>query len=229
MRNMHRTRRLPSLLIALMLLPSWAAVSRGTAATGQAGHESGADLISELQAQGPHPSLGGGARSLARLVGNWSIAYSFHRKDGTVKHQTGSYFAAWVMDGRAIQDVWTVDPHDGRTDREIYTTLHYLNPKSGTWYATFIDPEHASVARFTGKVGQDGRIVILTHDLGDKADQTNRWSFIPSSANSLTFRDEQSSGDGKAWRLLEEDQFTREDVHSGAAAPHGEPQPAGIR
>jgi hypothetical protein len=182
-------------------------------------HAAGADpdMIQELQASGPHPSLGDAATALGRLVGNWSVEYSFTAKDGKVTHKSGGYSAGWVMDGHAIQDIWTVDPTGDRKEREIYTTLHFVDPKSGTWYATFIDPENASVARFTGSaVGQD-RIAILTHDFGVGRD--NRWSFNDISAGSLVFRDQQSNDGGKTWRVVEEDRFTRRSTDSTGSNP----------
>ena len=54
-----------------------------------------------------------------------------------------------------------------------YTDLHYFDPKTRTWCATFVDPEHGSVARFTGgPVGNDRlkiavawRVMCLTPQL----------------------------------------------------------------
>ncbi len=194
--------------LAFLVFMPWANAGTGLVAG------SDSNMIRELQASGPHPTLAEVSQALGRLVGTWDIRYSFISKDGKVTYQTGEYTAAWVMDGRAVQDIWTVDPRAGRKDREIYSTLHFIDPKSGTWYATFIDPEHASVARFTGSaVGQD-RIVILTQDLSTGKD--NRWSFNDISAGSLVFRDEQSADGGKTWRLMEEDHFTRRGADGGA-------------
>lgn len=192
--------------------------------------EAAPDMIGTLQAPGPHGSLGKGSELLSRLVGSWNIEYSFHLKNGTVKHQSGEFLAAWVMDGRAVQSLWTVDPHDGRQDREIYTSLHYFDPKSGTWYLTFIDPEHAApdyqpVARLSGAAEDGDRIVVLTHDFSGKDDRINRWSFESLSADSFLFRDEQSSDGGKTWRLLEEDHMTRRGGDAEAAVIPGAPRP----
>lgn len=204
-----RTLRFTGWSMALFTLLPWAIASQSSAAAAPPY----SDVARELQATGANPSLGSGAEALGRLIGNWDVEYSFISKDGKVTHQTGDYTAGWVMDGRAVQDLWTVAPHDGRKDREIYTTLHYLDPKSGTWYATFIDPEHASVARFTGSVVGDDRVVILTHDFGTGRD--NRWSFNDIRPGSLLFRDEQSNDGGKTWRVVEEDRFTRRAAAGG--------------
>jgi hypothetical protein len=201
MATVTRMLRSATCLMALCaLLPSANAASSAAAAPNL-------DMVRELQAAGPHPSLGDAGAAWGRLVGSWSVAYGFTSKDGKVTHKSGSYSAGWVMDGRAVQDVWTVDPSGDRTEREIYTTLRYADPKSGALCATFIDPEHASIAKFTGGAVGDDRIVTLTHDLGVGRD--NRWSFNDISATSMVFRDEQSNDGGKTWRVVEEDQFTR--------------------
>lgn len=219
MTTVTRTLRSAAWLMALCVLLPWASVS-GSAAAGEATQAPAGtpnlDMIRALQAASPHPSLGDAAAALDRLVGTWSVDYSFFLKDGTVRHKSGEYLAGWVMDGRAMQDFWIVYPSGTRTEREVYTTLRYVDPKSGTWYAAFIDPEHASVARFTGAVTGNDRVVVLTHDFGDKDDQDNRWSFNDIHPDAFVFRDEQSNDGGKTWRLVEEDHMTRRGMNPGS-------------
>ena len=223
MKTVAHTMQFMVLLMPLFSIMPWASASGDTAAAGQ-----GPDMIDALRAVGPHASLGSGAELLNRLVGTWDVEYSFFSKDGKVRHKSGKFLAGWVMDGRAVQDIWTVDPSADRKDREIYTSLNYFDPKSGTWYLTFIDPENASpeyppVARFTGGPEGGNRIVFLTHDLGGKDDRTNRWSFDLGS-DSFVFRDEQSSDGGKTWRLLEEDHMTQRAGNSAATVMDGVPR-----
>lgn len=216
--NTTRSLQLAAWLAAAFILLPWRAASGGAPVA--------SDMVKTLEAAGPHAALGGGGELLGRFVGRWSIDYSFHGKDGKVTHGTGEYVAGWVMDGSAIQVLWIVDPRKGSEEREMYTSLQYLDPKSGTLYLTFIDPQHASpdyqpVARFTGKAEGAGRIVFLTQDLSGKGDRTNRWSFDDIGPASFVFRDEQSSDGGKTWRLLEEDRMTRRDVEPAATALQG--------
>lgn len=77
---------------------------------------------------------------------------------------------------------------------------------TGTWRATFVDPEHGSAAKFTGgPVGND-RYVLETPELGSK--QT-RWSFNDIRSDSFVWRDEASNDDGKTWKLQAEYQMKR--------------------
>jgi hypothetical protein len=160
----------------------------------------------------PHPSLGDHAKLFGGLVGIWDVEYTDYSKDGKATRRSGQMIFEWVMDGRAIQDFWTVDPSGARKDREVYANLHYFDPKSGAWHTVFVDPEHASVVRFTDEeVGED-RIVLDSHDLGD---EETRWSFNDIRPASFGFRAEVSGDGGKTWRLQSDYHMKRR-----CAAPH---------
>jgi hypothetical protein len=190
------------LLASVFLL--WVSLGiRSAAATGKAGNAPATDprldMITALQAMGPHPSLGDQAKVFGRFVGTWDVEYTDFSKGGKVTHRSGELMVGWVMDGRAIQDLWIVNPSGTRKEREVYTDLRYFDPKSGTWPATFIDPENVSVAKFTGGAVGDDRIVLQSQDIN--ANMDTRWSFNDIRPDSFVFRDEASSDGGKIWRL----------------------------
>jgi hypothetical protein len=106
-----------------------------------------------------------------------------------------------VLDGRAVQDLWIVDPSGAGKDREVYTTVYYFEPKSRAWHATFVDPESASVLSFSGGAAGSDRFVLETQNTNSK---TTRWSFNDIRPDSFVWRDEQSSDGGKTWRLKSE-------------------------
>jgi hypothetical protein len=209
------TQRFTACLLAAVLLSS---VSLGIlrASTAMAGNALATDprleMVAALKAPGPHPSLGDQAKIFGRLVGTWEVEYTDFSKQGKVTHRSGELVVGWVMDGRAIQDLWIVYPSGARNEREVYTDLRYFDRKSQTWPATFIDPEHASVARFTGGPAGDDRIVLDTPDLGEK---DTRWSFNDIRPDSFVFRDEASGDGGQTWRLQSEYHMKRR----GAAPP----------
>jgi hypothetical protein len=164
------------------------------------------DVTTALKATSPHPALGDQAQVLGRIIGTWDVEYTDFAKDGTATHRTGEFIVGWIMDGQAIQDLWIVNPSGTRKEREVYTDLHWFNAKTRTWHATFVDPEHGSVAKFAGgPVGND-RYVLETSDLGSK--QT-RWSFNDIRADSFVWRDEASNDDGKTWKLQSEYKMKR--------------------
>lgn len=162
-----------------------------------------------LQATGPHPSLGANANTLAPLVGSWAVEYTDFSKDGHAAHRSGRFTAAWILDGRALQDFWVVDPSGTSKEREVFTELFYFDPKSATWHVHSLDPYVAAVATFAGPSG-GSRIVVESHDLEPKA--THRWSFNEIDPGSLIFRDEASSDGGQTWALKSEYRLTRQEA-----------------
>jgi hypothetical protein len=164
------------------------------------------DVTTALKATSPHPALGDQAQVLGRIIGTWDVEYTDFAKDGTATHRTGEFIVGWIMDGQAIQDLWIVNPSGTRKEREVYTDLHWFNAKTRTWHATFVDPEHGSVAKFAGGPVGDDRYVLETSDLGSK--QT-RWSFNDIRPDSFVWRDEASNDDGKTWKLQSEYKMKR--------------------
>jgi len=207
MKNRTLTRRSAAALLASGVL----SVSLGAAAVAPAA-DPRLDLVSALKAMGPHPSLGDQGQVFDRLIGTWDVDYADISTDGTVTRHTGKLVVGWVMDGRVIQDLWIVDPYGFRQEREVYTDLRYFDAKTKTWPATFIDPEHVSVARFTAGTADGNGIVLNTPDIGG-AD--TRWSFNDIGPASFVFRDEVSHDGGRTWRLRGEDHMTR---HSASPA-----------
>jgi hypothetical protein len=180
------------------------------------------DMIAALPATSPHASLGNESKTLGRVVGTWDVEYLDYLKDGTASHRTGEFIVGWVLDGRAVQDLWIVDPTAAGKEREVYTTLYYFEPQSRSWHATFVDPEHASVMSFSGGAVGNDRFVLETQDTNNK---TTRWSFNEVRADSFIWRDEQSSDGGQTWKLKSEYHMKRHrDSHLGSdreAGPHG--------
>jgi len=159
-------------------------------------------MIAALRAGAPHRSLGEHARVLGQLIGSWDVEYMDIAKDGKAIHRSGELRVGWVLDGRAIEDLWIVYPSESGKEREVYADVRYFDPKSQTWPAIFIDPQDASFATFTGGAVGDDRIVLDSQDL--VAGQTRRWSFTDIRSDSLVFRDDASSDGGKTWTLKSE-------------------------
>lgn len=170
------------------------------------------DIFGALAAAGPNSAVADQSKVLESLVGSWDVEYMDVLKDGRQQHRTGQFIVAWVLDGRAIEDVWIVDPSEGRHDREVYADVRYFDSKSRTWPTVFIDPEHASIAKFTGGATADGRMVLQTTDLGRPQ---SRWSFVDIEPETCVFRDEYSTDGGESWKLQAEYHMKRH--HSAAS------------
>ena len=164
------------------------------------------DMVAALQAMGPHPSLGEQAKVFGRFVGVWDGEYTGFSQDGKTTHSAGEWIFGWVMDGRAMEDLFIIHPSAVRKERYIGTTLRYFDPKSATWSVTFVDPENGAVETLNGGAAGDDRIVLHGENTDGKQ---SRWSFDEIRADSWVFRDEVSSDGGTTWRLREEDHMKR--------------------
>jgi hypothetical protein len=162
-------------------------------------------MVAVLSAPGPHPSLGDQARTWDRFVGTWDCDFGFYLEDGSVRHSPGELEFGWVLDGRAMQDLWITYPGKGETERRIGTSIRFFDDKSRTWRVVFVSPQFGAVLTVQGGVERD-RIVLSGRD----ADGSQlRWSFNDIQDDSFTWRGEKSRDGGKTWKLEEEHHMQR--------------------
>jgi hypothetical protein len=162
-------------------------------------------LINVLPASSPHPSLGEEARVWDRFVGAWDCDYTFFLEDGSVRHSRGEVDFGWVMDGRAVQDIWITYPKEAGKERGIGTSLRFFDGKSKTWQVVFISPAYSAVITVRG--GIEGDRIVLRGTDGEGA--MLRWSFNDIKPDSFTWRGETSRDGGKTWKLEEEHHMRR--------------------
>lgn len=133
----------------------------------------GQEMVAVLSAPGPHASLGDQVRTWDRFVGTWDCDFGFYLEDGSVRHSPGELEVGWVLDGRAIQDLWITYPKDGEQERGIGTSIRFFDDKAKTWRVVFVSPKYGAVLTVQG--GMEGDRIVLR---GQDADGGQlRWSF----------------------------------------------------
>lgn len=146
------------------------------------------------------------------LIGSWDLDVAGFRDDGSVRRRTGEWHFSWVLEGRAIQDVWIVpsratrseaDPADG--DVFYGTTLRSYNSSTGGWRIQWSDP--ASRTYFSMLARRDGNDIIQDGTMPGGG--LIRWSFHDIAADSFTWRSHMSAGADKPWRMNAEFQAKR--------------------
>jgi hypothetical protein len=147
-------------------------------------------MVAVLAAPGPHPAIGEQARVWDRFIGMWDCDFGFLGDDGNVRHSPGELEFGWVLDGRAVQDLWIGYPRSGEKERSIGTSIRWFDETSKLWRVVFVNP----------------RFVLRGHDAEGAA---LRWSFNDIQPNSFTWRGERSHDGGKTWRLKEEHHMKR--------------------
>ena len=163
------------------------------------------DMIKGLGASSPHPSLGEEARVFDRLVGTWDCDYGFFLEDGSVRHKKGELLLGWILDGRAVQDIFVTYPADGEKDRRIGTTVRFFDTALKQWRVVFVAPQGNYLVNVQGGLEGD-RIVLRGIDIDGAP---IRWSFNDIKPGSFLWRGEKSHDGGKTWKVEEEHHMKR--------------------
>jgi hypothetical protein len=163
------------------------------------------DMITTLEARGPHPSIRDQAQTFDRFVGAWDCDYASFKEGGTTEHAKGEVIFGWILDGRAVQDIWTWSEKDSSGERKLGTTVRFFDPKIGKWRIIWIDPVSPAIKLLTGGAVGDRIVLEGTADDGVRI----RWSFNDISKDSFIWRGEKSWDEGKTWRLTDEYHLTR--------------------
>ena len=164
---------------------------------------SGSDFASALLAGGPSAELGDAASVYAWLIGGWEVRVIDHQADGRQHEGAGEWHFSWVLEGRAVQDVWISPPRARRktstskTGNRYGTTLRVYDAKIGAWRVTFLNPVNGAHDELVGRrkgndIVQEGR---------DPDGNQMRWVFTDVKPDAFRWYGERSSDGGKTWRL----------------------------
>src|SRR5881296_1309751 len=93
--------------------------------------------IDGLGAEGPFPDFKEKLALFGQFVGDWVIEEArYPRPHGLELRSQGEIHFGWILDGRAVQDVFmTRDPDTGRAV-PIGTTVRFYDPKLDAWQST---------------------------------------------------------------------------------------------
>lgn len=140
------------------------------------------------------------------LIGRWEMDAAYHRDDGSVRRSRGEIHAGWVLEGRAIQDVWLVPARDMQRAEppnwgDFYgTTLRVYDPGIDAWHILWNDPLTQTYRRMIGRArGRD-----IVQDGEDETGAPVRWSFTAITPDSFRWLAERSADGGASWRLVTE-------------------------
>ena len=160
-------------------------------------------FLAALGAAGPAAERGGNMDLYGWLIGSWELDVARYRDDGSTWRRPGEWHFGWVLEGRAIQDVWIVPPRGaGRQGvaadnaNSYGTTLRTYDPKLDAWHVQWTDPVTQAFFTMTGR--REGRDIV---QLGTIAGGNRlRWSFREIEADAFLWRGEISADDGTTWR-----------------------------
>jgi hypothetical protein len=139
----------------------------------------------------------------AFLIGRWEMDAVYHLENGKTRRTRGEVHAGWVLEGRALQDVWIVPARDMERDNppawgDFYgTTLRIYDPGLDAWHIFWNDPVKQLYLRQLGRAR--GRDIVQEGKAGDGA--LTRWSFREMTPDSFHWLGELSPDGGASWQL----------------------------
>jgi len=158
-----------------------------------------------------HPSLGAHARTYERLIGSWIGRLHNHMVGREVPVSSVEAHFAWVLEGRAVQDLWITPARGerGGTPQQSFdwygSTLRVFDPSSESWRTVWTDPVSQLRIELVGRSQGDDIVQV-----GTRGDLAIRWTFSDIQPQSFTWRGHSLANDGKTWNLEVDIQFQRQ-------------------
>ena len=155
-----------------------------------------------LVSAAPAADLGEAGDVYSWLIGSWEAEAFDFRDDGPPLRQRGEWHFAWVLEGRAVQDVWIVPPRSRRQGtpkpgNRYGSSLRVYDPEQGVWRLTWFNPVTGVENRLVGR--RDGDEVV--HLGRDDDGRLVRWRFTDVEADRFRWLGESSPDEGRSWKL----------------------------
>ncbi len=163
-----------------------------------------------LAASGRSHEIPEAADAYGWLIGSWELHLVGYDDEGNVIHSTGEAHFAWVLEGRAVQDVF-INPR--RSDRGpasakfanwYGTTIRIYDPSIQAWRVNWFNPHDGIRAELIGR--RRGKEIVQEGKFPDGT--AIRWTYSDITENSCRWRGERLEPDG-TWRLQVEFRATR--------------------
>src|SRR5258705_5720978 len=151
-----------------------------------------------LFADEPAPKYKDQLMLFGQFVGDWEFDGGARTPDGTRSTDKGEIHFAWVLQGRAIQDLWIEREVSDNRPGVYGSTMRFYDPSIDAWRITWMEPGYGVVTSLIGqKVGEE--IVLEGKNSEGK---TIHWIFSQIKPNSFHWRGGKFMGG--TWKIYEE-------------------------
>jgi hypothetical protein len=158
--------------------------------------------LDSLNAEEPYPPFADQMMLFGQFVGAWDLEVIYHRSDGTSQSSPGEWHFGWVLDGRAVQDVWMVptraERQAGRPLLGYGTTVRMYRPETDDWHVTWHGVLSGVIDTFIARRVRDEIVMEATGDL------RYRWIFSHITPESFRWRSVSWSERDHRWVLEQE-------------------------
>jgi hypothetical protein len=158
---------------------------------------------SALAASGRSSEIPESADTYGWLVGSWKLEVLHYVVDVRARGLEGEAHFGWVLEGRAVQDVWIMPPLSQRTEDQdraanMYgTTLRVWDPQIQAWRVTWVSPVTGSRDELIGRWHGGDVVQVGTHSDGTPI----RWIFTEITPESFHWIGEALEPDAKTWKI----------------------------
>ena len=116
--------------------------------------------LSKLNARGPAAEYADKLVLFGQFVGDWEFDLIEIRPDGSKVNAKGEWHFGWVLEGRAVQDVWIVHSlRPGGRATEYGTTIRFYDAKIDGWRVVWSGPVNGNMETFIAR--QVGNQIIM--------------------------------------------------------------------
>ena len=156
-------------------------------------------------ASGRSPDIPESADAYGWLIGSWELDAFDYKTDALARQSHGEVHFAWVLEGRAVQDVWIVPRRPERIadigkGTNLYgTTLRVWDPAIQAWRITWINPVTGKRNELIGRWSGNDVVQVGTHE-----GTPIRWRFTEITRDSFRWLGELLQPDGSTWKLVGE-------------------------
>lgn len=160
-----------------------------------------------LVADAATPDYPGRMRRFGQLVGSWAVKGSrLNEVTGDWLQRDFLWLVAFILDGRAVQDVELVaNPDQASGFDSIATAIRVYDPHAGAWRVSYMAPT----------LNEYCHLVATPHRNGLRQDGTRtdgspiRWNFTSITPETYTWEGWVSADEGSTWLLVEHNEATR--------------------
>jgi hypothetical protein len=158
-----------------------------------------ASFSAALTAPGRAPEITEASDVYGWLIGSWDLDVRRFGRDGAEQRLTGEVHFEWVLEGRAVEDVWIMPRRQelGKTRSTYGVTLRVWDPGLEAWRVSWTNPVSGARDELVGR--RYGKDIV---QVGTHADGTPiRWIFTDITSDSFRWVGEALEPDGNTWRL----------------------------
>lgn len=161
------------------------------------------EFATALASVAPSPELTPGLSDVDWLIGGWAGEVRDYDENGVAHASRGEWWFSWVLEGRAVQDVWMVPPRGQRANatrenNRYGTTLRWFDSTNGLWHVTWRNPVSGARNELAGRRSGDS---LVLEGVADGV--PIRWSFLNINDSRMHWTGEARTVDGN-WQLKAE-------------------------